>query len=205
MSISQLFSRVIDFRSRFTATHSSGVAAVAKKIGMLCNLSHQECMNLEIAGLLHDIGKLSVPTEILEKAGPFTEAERDIIKTHAYYSYMILDKIKPLRAINVCACLHHEMINGKGYPFGFKGYELPLCSRIMSVADVFAALTEARPYRDGMEKAQIISALKDMAENETLDRQLTQTAVANYDMLHHICLESQRIAREEYERYDMLT
>jgi HD-GYP domain-containing protein (c-di-GMP phosphodiesterase class II) len=145
INISKLFSRIIDFRSTFTATHSSGVAASAKYLGKLCNLSNVECILLEIAGYLHDIGKLAIPKEILEKEGSLNLEERRVIEKHTYFTYRILDQIKPLKVINEIACLHHERMNGKGYPFGIEGSKLSLCSRIMAVADVFTAITEVRP------------------------------------------------------------
>ena len=203
LDISKLFSRIIDFRSEFTATHSSGVAATAKSLGELCNLSASECLLLEVAGYLHDIGKLAIPKELLEKGGPLSPEERALVEKHAYYTYRILDQIKPLKAVNEIACLHHEKMNGKGYPFGIDGSRLSLSSRIMAVADVFTAITEKRPYRDGMDERQAIYTLLTMAENGSLDERITRLVVENYNELKSTCLLSQKKAAAEYEEYRM--
>lgn len=203
LDISKLFSRIIDFRSEFTATHSSGVAATAKYLGELCNLSDSECLLLEVAGNLHDIGKLAIPKELLEKSGPLSPEERAVMEKHAYYTYRILDQIKPLKAVNEIACLHHERMNGRGYPFGIEGSKLSLSSRIMAVADVFTAITETRPYRKGMDQRQAIYTLLTMSESGSLDSRITRLAVENYNELRNTCLLSQKKAAEEYEEYRM--
>ncbi|MGD9581418.1 MAG: HD-GYP domain-containing protein, partial [Vampirovibrionia bacterium] len=145
-----LFSQIIDFRSRYTATHSSGVAAVADAICYLLGYSENECKIARIAGYLHDLGKLVVPNEILEKPGKLTYEEYSIIKRHPFYTYKILNRVKPLNKIALYAACHHECLNSAGYPFSLTADQLPQMSRIMAVADVFTAITEDRPYRDGM-------------------------------------------------------
>jgi len=201
LDISKLFSRIIDFRSKFTSTHSSGVAATAKYLGKLCNLSDRECLLLEVAGYLHDIGKLAIPKELLEKNGPLTPEERAIVEKHAYYTFRILDQIKPLKAVNEIACLHHERINGKGYPFGIDGSKLSLSSRIMAVADVFTAITESRPYRQGMDDGRAVTVLSEMAENGSLDSRITKLAIEHFGQLRNTCHISQQKAAREYEQY----
>lgn len=201
LDISKLFSMIIDFRSEFTATHSSGVAVTARHLGKLCNLSARECFLLEIAGYLHDIGKLAIPGEVLEKNGPLTPEERSAIEKHTYYTYRILDQIHQLKAINEIACLHHERMDGKGYPFGIDGSKLSIGSRIMAVADVFTAITEERPYRTGMSQQQAISALLNMADNGMLDKKIVGLAVENYIILRQACLNNQSRVAKEYEEF----
>src|SRR5208337_2538002 len=102
-----------------------------------------------IAGLLHDIGKLSVPEDILEKPAPLDCSEVNKIKAHSFMTHRILENIGSLDKITQWASLHHERLNGTGYPYHYGKEKLPVGARIIAVADVFTALTENRPYRKG--------------------------------------------------------
>lgn len=126
LDLSRLFSKIIDFRSRFTATHSSGVAATAEALGRLLGFSEKECRMMKVAGYLHDLGKLAVPAEILEKPGRLTMEEFCIIKAHTFYTYRILERLEGLEIINTWASFHHERLDGKGYPFHHRAEDLPL-------------------------------------------------------------------------------
>ncbi len=142
--------RIIDFRSRFTATHSIGVATssslIANKLGF--NVSDTELMHS--AGLMHDLGKLCITECILEKPGPLDTNEYNLIKSHTYHTYRILNSIPGLSKVRDWASFHHEKLDGTGYPFGLSSNQLDLGSRIMAVSDMFTALTEDRPYRHAM-------------------------------------------------------
>ena len=149
VAFSQLMCQVIDFKSVFTATHSSGVSETAVTLGKLMGFSESECRMIRVAANLHDLGKLAIPSEILEKPGRLDGGERDVMRTHVYYTHQILDPIEALQVIKSWASLHQERLNGTGYPFGYKREDLPLVSRMIAVADVFTAITENRPYRVG--------------------------------------------------------
>lgn len=170
--LSRIFSQLIDFRSPFTATHSSGVAATAEALAGLAGFSERELLMMRIAGYLHDLGKVTVPTEILEKPGRLSEAEWNVMRAHSYHGFRTLQKIPILQTINVWGSLHHEKLDGSGYPFHLTGADLPLGSRIMAVADVFAALAEDRPYRKGMLPQQALRVVTDMAKNGAIDAQI---------------------------------
>ena len=114
-----------------------------------------------------------------------------------------MNQIKPLNAVNEIACLHHERMNGKGYPFGIEGSKLSLSSGIMAMADVFTATTETRPYRGGMDERQAIYTLLTMSESGNLDSRKTRLAVENYNELRNTCQLSQKKAAAEYEEYRM--
>ena len=161
VSLTKLMSRIIDYRSPFTAMHSAGVAASAKKLAKLAGMSPEDCLKMEIAGNLHDIGKLKVPREILEKPGKLTDAEFNVIKEHPYNTTLILMGIDGFRDITNWAGRHHEKLNGKGYPFHFDSSLLDEGARIMAVADIFSAITEERPYRKGMSRDQAMGILRD--------------------------------------------
>jgi len=192
------FSRLVDFRSSFTACHSSGVAASAETLAGLAGFSRRERAEMRLAGYLHDLGKLVIPKEILEKPGPLTAAERNLIKSHTYHTYHILEPIPALSKITLWASLHHERLDGGGYPFRYHDYDLPLGSRIMSVADVLTALGEDRPYRKGMSSAEVLGVLRDMAAGGALDIRLVELAGSNYAQIDDARVNAQQAAQGEY-------
>ncbi|MBF0488541.1 MAG: HD domain-containing protein, partial [Nitrospirae bacterium] len=197
--IARLFSHVIDFRSVFTAVHSAGVSDVASTLARLVGFSTIECRLMAIAGHLHDIGKLAVPTEILEKPAKLDEAEMNVMKSHTYYSYTILNMVKGLETINMWASFHHERMDGAGYPFHFKGDSLPIGSRIMAVADVLTAISEDRPYRKGMDKETALFVIQDLGSKNALDKTIIKTAAANFDYLDEVRHDVQERVRQEYK------
>lgn len=154
-------SKIIDFRSEFTATHSCGVAVVAYEIGRLYGLETNRCRELRIAGYLHDIGKIAIPTEIIDKPTRLSTSEYNQIKAHAYYTRLILEKIKGLEEICNWASMHHEKRDGTGYPSHLGGTEFSIESDIIAYADVFTALTENRPYRNTRDAESILRTIGD--------------------------------------------
>lgn len=201
LSLAKLFSKIIDFRSRFTSTHSSGVAASAGSLADIVGLSRQDCKMIRIAGYFHDLGKLAVPERILEKRGRLTKEENNLIRSHPYYTYRIIGTVKNLDKMNLWASLHHEHLNGDGYPFHCKGDEIPLGSRIMAVADVFTALTEDRPYRPGMTKKAVLQTLQQKARMSELDPDLVGVLSLNYEKINATRLASQLQEYREFEEF----
>lgn len=198
MELSQLFAKIIDFRSSFTATHSSGVAVIAEFLAEKIGFSKNQCKMMKIAGYLHDLGKLAIPSSILEKGDGLSDSEFKVMKSHVYYTYRTLESIKELNTINLWASLHHERLNGKGYPFHLKGEEIPLGSRIMAVADVFVAITEDRPYRDGLDKLSVLKILDNMVEANHLDSMVVSVLKENIEEMNLLRKTAQDIARREY-------
>lgn len=178
-SLTELFSQVIDFRSPFTAAHSAGVAACAEMLAKLAGFSGKEQQLIRMAGHLHDLGKLAVPEEILEKKGPLNTSEWNYIRTHTFFGFRALQKIPLMETINIWGSLHHERLDGSGYPFHLRGDEIPLGSRIMAVADVFTALTEDRPYRQGMQLGEALAVLDGMAGDGAIDGNIVGILTAN--------------------------
>lgn len=196
----RFFSRVIDLRSRFTATHSSGVAAVAQRLSEIAGFNPTESRLMRVAGYLHDLGKVSIPVEILEKNGKLTDSERLTIRRHTYYTYRILNRIPGLEQVNVWASLHHERLNGTGYPFGYSADRIPRGSRILAIADIVTALSEKRPYRDGGDKNEIIGILTKETEAGGLDPDLVKLAEEHFDEINVTRSKEQTIALRDYER-----
>ncbi len=200
LNFAKVLSRVVDFRSAFTSTHSSGVAAVAVGLAELVGMSNRECQMMKIAGYVHDLGKLAVPTHILEKPGRLDAQEIDIMRSHAYFTHSILEEVEDLEIIRTWAAFHHERLDGRGYPFHVKGADISLGSRILAVADVFTALTEDRPYRRGMGKEKVEDVISSMA-GEALDPQLVTLIMANYDQINELRATTQSTREDEYSAY----
>ena len=176
VQLTGFMSRIIDFRSPFTAMHSAGVAASAKK---LAGMSEEECLMMEIAGNLHDIGKLRVPRAILEKPGKLDEEEFNVVKEHTYYTRLILMDVEGFGKIADWAGFHHEKLNGRGYPFHFDAPMLDQGARIMAVADIFSAITEERPYRKGMDKENALKVLHENVESGGISGELVELLEAH--------------------------
>ena len=201
VDFSRLICRLIDFKSKFTAAHSSGVAAVAIELSRLSGFSKHERRLIEIAAYLHDLGKLAIPSEILEKQDKLTDNERFIMRSHVYHTYRVFEPFEVLKVVGSWGALHQERLNGTGYPFGLTSDELPLGARIMAVADVFTALTEDRPYRNGMDSKDTKAVLKSMVEAGELDNNLIDMVFKHYDKMNDVRDSAQREAIRSYDAF----
>ncbi|HSS96494.1 MAG TPA: HD-GYP domain-containing protein [Terriglobales bacterium] len=149
-SICEAFAQVIDAKSHYTYRHSMGVASAAVRIAEAMQLAPNTVTMVRRAALLHDIGKLSVSNAILEKPGKLTNDEWQVMRMHPVYTRLILRMINGFEQLSFIAAAHHERLDGKGYPENLDGDNLPLTARILCVADVYQALHEERPYREGL-------------------------------------------------------
>ena len=141
------WSRALDLRDKETEGHTQRVTTLSVRLATRLGLSDSEIVHLRRGGLLHDIGKMGVTDSILNKPGPLTEAEFEIMMQHPGYAYDMLMPISYLRPALDIPYSHHEKWDGTGYPLGLKGEQIPLVARIFAVSDVFDALTSDRPYR----------------------------------------------------------
>lgn len=196
-----LFSRIIDFRSPFTASHSAGVAKVAESLAHLMGFSPIERKMMLIAGYLHDLGKLAIDNDILEKPNSLERDEFNAMRAHTYYTYVLLDRIKQFDTIKIWAAYHHERLDGKGYPFHIDGENLPLGARVMAVADVFTAITEDRPYRKGMPTESATQVLNNMVDDGALDGNVVKAATDNFQFLSELRAAAQRVAERQYRNF----
>ncbi|MCK5129363.1 MAG: response regulator [Clostridiales bacterium] len=143
-------STIIELRDPYTAGHERRVGNLAVEIAKKMKLSKKQLDCIYVTGYLHDIGKISVPAEILSKPGKLTNIEFEFIKTHVTYGYDVLKKVElPWPVANV-VYQHHERMDGSGYPRGLKGDEIMIEAKIMAVADVVEAMTSHRPYRPSL-------------------------------------------------------
>ncbi|WP_133016053.1 HD domain-containing phosphohydrolase [Clostridium cuniculi] len=171
---------IIDCKCDITNFHSLSVSNTSCMLGKYFNLSENEYYNLKIGSLLHDIGKIAIPNEILKKEGPLTKAEFEIMKQHVVYTYEILSNLKHEHILNI-ASNHHEKLNGKGYPRGLS--DLTLSEKIVAVADIFVALIQKRSYKDGFSKDKVIEILSNCTNKGEIDGEVVKKVIENYDYL----------------------
>lgn len=168
-SIAMMFADVVDAKSPFTSKHTYGVAALARYLAELLGLSQPQLEMIELSAFFHDLGKLRVADAILHKAGPLNEEERSQMNRHGFDSNVILRKIKGFHDIAKIASMHHETLDAQGYPYHLRGDEIPIEARILSVADIFQALVQDRPYRIGMSPQEALGVLDSMCRDGKLD------------------------------------
>ena len=201
VDFSKLIDRLIGFKSSFTVPHSSGVAAAAVELARMSGFSKHDQRLIEIAAYLHDLGKLAIPSRILEKKDKLSDDERSIMESHVYHTYQVLEPFEMLRIAGFWGTLHQERLNGTGYPFELTSDELPMGARIMAVADVFTALTENRPYRKGMNSDDAKAALQSMVNAGELDEHLVEMVFEHYDELNAIRYSAQKEAVSDYHMF----
>ena len=171
-NIANMYARIIDYKSEFTQSHSIGVAEKAEQMAKYYGFDNERTTRLYLAGALHDIGKLIVSNDILEKPGKLTDDEFASMKDHASATRYILRNIKGMPDVVKWASNHHEKLNGKGYPRGLTADELGFEERLLACADIYQALTEKRPYKDGMPHEKAIAIMTDMAEKGDIDKDI---------------------------------
>ncbi|MFO1423596.1 MAG: HD domain-containing protein [Candidatus Competibacteraceae bacterium] len=184
-----IFARVVDAKSPYTLEHSLGTARVGRFLAECVGLSSETRDKIEVAALLHDLGKLRVPDEILEKPGPLTPKERATIQHHSFETYQILRGITGLEDITWWAAYHHEKLDGRGYPFHRRGEELTIEARIIAVADVFQALAQPRPYRQPLPPVDILRMLRAFAQDQHLDGDLVETIGRNLEICWRLAMD----------------
>ncbi|MFA4916084.1 MAG: HD domain-containing phosphohydrolase [Syntrophales bacterium] len=194
----RLISMIIDFKSPFTAAHSSGVAQCSMLLAEMSGMSESEVNLMEAAGLLHDLGKLVVPNSILEKPAGLTHAEMAVMKQHTYHTFSVLSSIRGLQMIAEWGAYHHERLDGKGYPFRREAHEMSLGARIMAVSDIFTALAEDRPYRKGMNAERIKTILQDQASHGIQDVRIVNLLFENIEGIRKSVAEKQEQTRHYY-------
>lgn len=181
--LAELYARVVDAKSPFTYMHSRGVAQIAVFLAQKAGMSPKEVFLMNIAGLLHDLGKLTVPEEILVKPAALTRDEMAIMKQHTYYSYWWLKPAFGATPIAEWGAFHHERLDGAGYPFHKAEKELGLGCRIVAVSDIFTALREERPYRAGLSWEAIERIMLQQVKGSALDGGITALLFDNKGLI----------------------
>ena len=157
----QALAEAIDAKDKYTNGHSRRVAEYSAKIAKEFGKSEEECEEIYLSALLHDVGKIGIPNAIINKEGKLTDEEFETIKKHPILGNEILSKISIEPNLAVGAHYHHERFDGKGYPDGLIGNEIPEIARIIAVADTYDAMASKRSYRDVLPKAKIRAELLD--------------------------------------------
>ncbi|MGZ4981997.1 MAG: HD-GYP domain-containing protein [Methylobacter sp.] len=186
--LARLFSRAVDAKSPYTDEHSQRVAHIARQLAMDFGIEGYELEQVEIAGLLHDIGKLRVSEDIIDKPGGLTPEEQATMHRHSYDTFRILHRVFGDSKIPLWAGFHHETLLGDGYPFKNGTHELDLECRIITVADIFQALAQKRPYRDSMRLEYILNVLQEHVATGRLDAEVVAKLVNNAEPYYRLAV-----------------
>ena len=186
--LARLFSRVVDAKSPYTDEHSQRVAHIARQLAIDFGIEGYELEQVEIAGLLHDIGKLRVSEDIIDKPGNLTPEERATMHRHSYDTFRILQRVFDDSKIPTWAGFHHETLLGDGYPFKTGIKQLDLECRIITVADIFQALAQERPYRRTMSLDYIVNDLQSRVATGHLDAEVVAKLTGNAELYYRLAV-----------------
>ncbi|PYT62463.1 MAG: phosphohydrolase [Acidobacteria bacterium] len=153
------FNQLLDLKDLNTGVHSTRLAEWGMRVGQELGLEEAVLQNLEIAALLHDIGKVGIPDAILRKPGRLDTAEYELMKKHSEYGWAVLRMLPGFERAALDILHHHESFDGRGYPAGLKENEIPIVSRIVCVIDAFDAMVSSRPYRQGLPYEEAVRRL----------------------------------------------
>jgi len=169
--------QLLDLKDLNTGVHSTRLAEWSVRIGRDLGLDEVCLRDLEVAAILHDIGKIGTPDSILKKPSALTDDERAIIQKHPEYGWAVLRAVPGFERVSLFILHHHESYDGSGYPARLRGDEIPIGSRIVSVMDAFDAMISSRPYRRGMELSEAIRRLEN-ASGTQFDPVITPRFIA---------------------------
>lgn len=170
------FNQLLDLKDLNTGVHSTRLAEWALRVSRKMDIPEEHSYQVEVAALLHDIGKIGVPDAILKKNGPLTPEERVLINRHPEYSWSILRLLPGLEEASLYALHHHEAVDGKGYPAGLRGTDIPLVSRIICVIDAYDAMVSNRCYRAGLPHEEAVRRLLQSSSSQ-FDAEVVQAFI----------------------------
>ena len=168
-NIAKLFAEIVDYKSSHTCDHSIGVAEKAEIMARHYGFDDEKTTRYYFAAAMHDIGKMIIPNDVLEKPGKLTDNEFVTMKDHATATHYVLSHISGIPDIIKWASNHHEKLNGSGYPRGLTAADLSFEERLMTCIDIYQALTEKRPYRDDLSHEEAISIMNGMVQRGEID------------------------------------
>lgn len=171
---------LIDFRSESTVTHTITMVSAAVALGNLMNLNKQQIDEIYTGAYIHDLGKVAIPLEVLEKPGRLDSDEMEVMKTHIILTGNIIGGHVSDNVYKI-AMRHHEKLDGKGYPYGISEEDMSLEEKIVAVADIFSALTGKRSYKDSMPKEKVVSIMQQMSDNHQIAEEVVKLLVDNYE------------------------
>lgn len=200
LELAFMFANIVDSKSEFTYRHSLGVKAVAALLADTLHLPPSEREAVVLAALLHDLGKLRVEDAVLEKPGPFDAQERLLMHRHCFDTWQLLKRISGFEEIARIAAMHHETLDGQGYPRGLSGAEVPRTARLIAVADVFQALVQNRPYRQPMPLPQAIEVMTQLVARGKLDPELVGLLFLHADEAYQLARQHEVVHRESADK-----
>ena len=162
----------LDAKDNYTRGHSERVATYAEALGGAVGMGRGDRKNLRRAGLLHDIGKIGIPLDYIEKPGPLTHEEYEVVKQHPRIGYEICKPLRTMTSLLLLIRGHHERLDGRGYPDGLKGEEVTLSLRCLSISDVYDALTSDRAYRKALSRESAVVIMREEASVGMWDEKL---------------------------------
>lgn len=186
LKLLKLLVYVLDFKSTSTVTHTINTACYSYSIGLRFGLDEGEINKLFISALLHDVGKVAIPVNILESPNKLNSADMEIMKTHVDYTKKILEKIVDDDICKI-ACHHHEKLNGSGYPLGLTEKDFSLSDRILTVSDILSALADSRSYKERFSMDEVFQIIEKMVENGELDSSITQKCFEDFGNIKIDC------------------
>ena len=199
---------LIDFRSESTVTHTITMVSAAVALANLMSLDKQQIDEIYTGGYIHDLGKVAIPLEILEKPGRLDYDEMEVMKTHIILTGNIISGHVSDNVYKI-AMRHHEKLDGKGYPYGIGEEELSLSEKIVVIADIFSALTGKRSYKDSMPKEKVVSIMQQMADNHQISKEIVDVLIDNYEevtrKVDEDCSEIIHNYEEIKEKYEMIS
>jgi hypothetical protein len=185
VGLARSLTATVDAKDSHTFGHSERVARIAVEVGREMGLQEDELSDIYLAGLLHDVGKIGIRDEVLLKPGPLTPEEFDHVKQHVIIGYRILAELHPLRNLLPAVLHHHERYDGKGYPEGLAGENIPLLARILAVADAYDAMSARRTYRNALSPREVEDALKNGSGSQW-DQRVVEAFFRCRDAVHLI-------------------
>lgn len=189
VAIAGLFARTIDAKSRYTLEHSTRVARIARYLAENNGIRGETLDKIEIAGLLHDIGKLRMPETIIDKPSELSVEERAIMMRHSYDTGHILRRVFPGEPIAEWASLHHENLLGSGYPFHRPASEIPREAQLIAIADIFQALSQDRPYRGPLGCAQVLAEIDELQAQGRVDAEMVELLRAHVEHCYSLAMD----------------
>jgi HD-GYP domain-containing protein (c-di-GMP phosphodiesterase class II) len=180
--LATIFKSILNTKSPFTNVHSSEVASLAAIMADHYNFDSEKKEKFIFAAIIHDVGKLLVPNYILDKKGPLTKAEVFIIKKHPIHTERLLKKVSGIEDICSWASQHHEKLNGTGYPYGLEESDLCFESQLLSVLDIYEALSADRPYRKALSFEKISEIMRNMVIMGELNSNIVETTLDIFNL-----------------------
>lgn len=198
ISVARFAAYAVDFRSQYTFAHSSGVSSLAEYIGRQLGWDEKRLFKIKIAGLLHDVGKLILPKEIIEKNGPLNARELSLVQAHPFYTGILVKQMGDMEEVHEYASYHHERLDGSGYPFHIEGDKFTKEAQVVALADIICALLEDRAYRPRKGHNYVVGILEEYGENRVFSEELTDYILKSLDALIEIHQQVEQDAMKDY-------